>query len=247
MDNASDGLADKHTPTILFEDDLLLVLDKPAGLVVHSDGRTEELSVSDWLRERNPELKAVGGEHTLDSGRYAPRYGLLHRIDRETSGVLLVAKTTEAFYFFQRQFLDRSIEKTYCAFVRGRPPEEVGIIDAPIGRSRADFRQWAVGPDARGTLRKAITEYRLITSSPQYSEIECSPKTGRTHQLRVHLKSIGCPILADGRYGTEAGLGFKRLALHARSITVNYPDGKTKTFEAPLPEDFIQAEARLKA
>jgi len=247
MESASDVLAPKITPTVLFEDDLLLVLNKPAGLVVHSDGRTEEPSVSDWLCDNHPELKDVGGEHTLDSGRYAPRYGLLHRIDRETSGVLLVAKTTETFYFFQRQFLDRSIEKIYRAFVKGRPHQEAGVIEAPMGRSRSDFRQWAVGPDARGTLRKAITEYRLIASSEKYSELECSPKTGRTHQLRVHLKSIGCPILADGRYGKEEGLGFARLALHAWKITVAYPDGKTKAFEAPLPEDFIRAEAQLKA
>jgi len=247
MDSASDALVSDRTPKILFEDEILLVLDKPSGLVVHSDGRTEETSVIDWLRSRNPELEGVGGEHTLDSGRYVERFGLLHRLDRDTSGVLLVAKTTEAFYFFQRQFLDRTTEKTYRAFVSGTPPKKEGIIDSPIGRSRSDFRQWAVGEDARGTLRKALTEYRVLASSKQFSEVECSPKTGRTHQIRVHLKSIGCPILGDRRYAGGEGLGFTRLALHAWKISLTYPDGKKKTFEASFPDDFKEAHMTLLA
>jgi 23S rRNA pseudouridine1911/1915/1917 synthase len=245
MDSANAASEHKKTPTVLWEDDVLLVLDKPSGLVVHSDGRTEESSVVDWLGVRSPELKDIGGQHTLDSGRYAERFGLLHRIDRDTSGVILVAKTDEAFYFFQRQFLDRSTQKVYRAFVKGHPKENSGVIDAPIGRSRADFRQWTVGEGARGTLRKAITEYQVLASSEEYAELEVVPKTGRTHQIRVHLKSIGCPILCDPRYGAGTGLGFGRLALHAWKITVAYPDGTQKTFEAPLPADFLHAETLL--
>ena len=194
MESVSAGSANK-APTVLFEDETLLVLDKPSGLVVHSDGRTEEHSLVDWLRERNPELEDIGGQHTLDSGRYVPRFGLLHRLDRDTSGVILVTKNTDAFHAFQRQFLDRSIEKTYIAFVKGSLPLKEGVIDVPMGRSRADFRQWTVPPHARGTLRKATTEYRLLASDGVFTEVELSPKTGRTHQIRVNLKSIGCPII----------------------------------------------------
>lgn len=245
MESGKDVSVNRLHPTIIFEDDTLLVLNKPAGLVVHSDGRTEEPSVTEWLRERDASLENVGGQHTLDSGRYLPRFGLLHRIDRETSGVILVAKTDEAFYFFQRQFLDRSITKIYRAFVKGMPKEAKGVIDAPIGRSRIDFRQWTCGPDARGTLRKALTEYRVVRSAKGFSELELSPKTGRTHQLRVHLRFVGTPILCDPRYERVEGLGFDRLALHAWKIFVHYPDGSEKVFEAPLPADFLNGESAL--
>jgi 23S rRNA pseudouridine1911/1915/1917 synthase len=244
MESVSAG-SESKTPEIIWEDDLILVLNKPAGLVVHADGRTKEPTLSDWIASRYPHLRDIGGEHTLDSGRYVPRWGLLHRIDRETSGVLLVAKTDEAFYFFQRQFLDHSTEKTYLAFVAGCPKEKEGIIDAPIGRSRIDFRQWTVGEEARGTLRKAVTHFTVLLESNHYAELEVSPKTGRTHQIRVHLKSLGTPILCDTRYGAVQGLSFERLALHAWKIAITYPNGERKTFVAPKPADVLRAEELL--
>ena len=120
MANANGG-SENRLPVVavLYEDEHLLAVDKPAGLVVHADGRTKEPTLSDWVLEKYPKQKDVGGMHTLDSGRYAPRAGILHRLDRETSGVLLIAKDDETFYFLQRQFLDHSIEKTYNAFVAG--------------------------------------------------------------------------------------------------------------------------------
>jgi 23S rRNA pseudouridine1911/1915/1917 synthase len=232
-------------PTILFEDDAFIVLDKPAGLVVHSDGRTEEPSVSEWLHTRNPELRDIGGQHTLDSGRYLPRYGLLHRIDRETSGVILVAKNEKVFYDTQRQFLDRSISKVYHAFVHGVPSPKKGVVSLPIGRSKKDFRQWTTGEEARGTLRPAVTEYQVIGEKDGVSEVELRPKTGRTHQIRVHMKAIGHPLISDKRYGGDPLLGFSRLALHARSLAFRMPDGNTRTFEAPFPVDFVHAQKTL--
>jgi len=229
--------------TILYEDADMLAVNKPAGLVVHADGRTEEPTLTDWVIAKYPELKDVGGLHTLDSERYVIRAGILHRLDRETSGVILIAKNDESFYVLQRQFLDRTIVKTYNAFVHGTPKELSGIIELPIGRSRSDFRKWATGDDARGTLRKAITEYRVITSEKQYSFLELSPKTGRTHQLRVHLGAIGNPILCDKRYESPCALGFSRLALHARQIDFVTPDGQHLSISAPFPPDF---EAALK-
>jgi 23S rRNA pseudouridine1911/1915/1917 synthase len=245
MDSENADSEHSLIPEVLYEDDTLLVLSKPAGLVVHSDGRTEESSLSEWLRERDASLENVGGQHTLDSGRYLPRFGLLHRIDRETSGVILVAKNDETFYVLQRQFIDRSIEKVYRAFVHGVPNPKEGVINLAIGRSRVDFRQWTTGKEARGTLRPATTEYKVLISKAGVSEVELRPKTGRTHQIRVHMKAIGCPLLSDSRYGSAPVLGFARLALHAHTLTITMPDGKRKTFTSPLTPDFVAAEAIL--
>ncbi len=228
-------------PIIIFEDEKMFAVNKPAGLVVHADGRTEEHTLSDWVLARNPLLRDVGGMHTLDTGRYAPRAGILHRLDRETSGVIIIAKNDETFYFLQRQFLDHSIQKIYHAFVKGvlTPPE--GMIDLPIGRSRSDFRQFATGADARGTLRKAVTQYKSLRSNGAYSFTELSPETGRTHQLRVHMKAIGHPIISDTRYHTLSALGFTRLALHASRLAFSHSTGREITLEAPFPADFTEA------
>lgn len=230
-----------NDPTIIFENTDLLVVDKPAGLVVHSDGRTTEPTLSDWVITNYPALKDVGGLHTLDSERYAPRAGILHRLDRETSGVIIIAKNDDTFYFLQRQFLDHTVQKTYNAFVHGVPAKQEGEIDLPIGRSRSDFRRWATGDDARGTLRPAETAYRVLKENGTYSLLELRPKTGRTHQLRVHFLALGHPIICDKRYESPAGLGFERLALHALSLYIKIPSGEQKTFTAPLPPDFLRA------
>src|SRR3989338_167832 len=232
-------------PEIIYEDGAMLAVNKPAGLVVHSDGRTKEPTLTDWVLAKYPGQKDVGGMHTLDSGRYAARAGILHRLDRETSGVIVIARNDETFYFLQRQFLDHSIEKTYVAFVEGVPEPKEGTIDLPMGRSRADFRQWATGDAARGTLRKAMSKYNVLESKAGFSFLELSPQTGRTHQLRVHLKAIGHPILCDKRYGSACALGFTRLALHAQKLRLVLPSGESKTLEAPLPSDFEIALTRF--
>jgi 23S rRNA pseudouridine1911/1915/1917 synthase len=233
-------------PTIIYEDSDLLVVNKPAGLVVHADGRTTEPTLSDWVLEKYPELKEVGGLHTLDMARYAPRAGILHRLDRETSGVILIAKDDETFYFLQRQFIAHTIEKTYHAVVEGVFEEKDGVIDLPIGRSRSDFRQWTTGSDARGNLRDALTTYHVVHANNTYSFLELKPKTGRTHQLRVHLKAIGHPIVCDKRYGTTCALQFTRLALHATSLTLTLKHGEQRTFTAPFPPEFTAATAEVK-
>jgi 23S rRNA pseudouridine1911/1915/1917 synthase len=228
-------------PEVLYEDADILVVSKPALLVVHADGRTDEPTLTDWVLERHPELSDVGGLHTLDSGRYAPRAGIVHRLDRETSGVLVIAKHDTAFYALQRQFLAHTVDKQYLAYTQGVPPTREGSIDLPIGRSRRDYRQWTTGQDARGTLRPAHTAYRVIDERGAYGMLELHPKTGRTHQLRVHLRALGCPILCDRRYETPTGLGFERLALHAQSIRLVLPSLEVATFTAPLPLDFLSA------
>ena len=124
----------------------------------------------------------------------------------------------------------------------GNPASSEGVIELPIGRSRTDFRRWTTGEDARGTLRPAITEYQTLEHRGGFSFVKLSPKTGRTHQLRVHMKAVGCPILCDSRYDVATGLGFERLALHALSIKIELLGGEQKTFIAPPPDDFIAAQ-----
>lgn len=231
---------------IIYEDEALLAVNKPAGLVVHADGRTEEPTLTDWVLEKYPECGDVGGLHTLDNGRYAPRAGIVHRLDRDTSGVVLVAKTNEAFWPLQQQFLDRTIVKEYLALCAGVPKLSEGVIDFPIGRGRKDFRQWSTGADARGTLRTAITQYATVLSGVHdgrmFSLVRFMPKTGRTHQLRVHAKAAGFPIISDARYGIASALGMERHALHACKLTIVHPLTKQEVIlTAPLSFDMEQS------
>ena len=239
-------------PKILYEDDQMLAINKPAGLVVHYNGKTKEPSVTDWVLKKYPELKEVGEPITLATGEIIYRPGIVHRLDRETSGVLLIAKTALAFNFLKEEFKERRVHKTYNAFVYGSINEFEGKITKPIGRSKKDFRQWAVGREARGEMRDAETEYQVLEKGTvdreQFSYIEVRPKTGRTHQIRVHFKSIHYPVVGDSLYAPKRAdaLGFKRLALHARAIELETPMREHIIIEAPLPADFKKALKTLK-
>ena len=216
-------------PEILYVDDDLLVINKPAGIIVHPDGKHDYPALTEWLEKKYPE------------------HYLVHRIDRETSGVLIVARTEKAFEFLKSQFQNREIKKTYRAFVYGALKEERGVIDKPIGSARG-----GKGPRSahlpHGATRDALTTYRVIQNGPDAAYVEVFPKTGRTHQIRVHFSAIQHPIICDPLYapGRPKLLGFERLALHALSLTFTHPQGREMTFEAPLPADFIAAEARLR-
>lgn len=215
-------------PTILFEDDALLVLDKPAGLQVIPDKNTERETLTAWLAEKYGE------------------YHIVHRLDRDTSGVLVVAKTEDVHAALKKQFQDREIKKTYRAFVHGSPSER-GIINKPIGSSRG-----GAGPRSAhmpyGKLREAHTVYRRIKQGKGAAYVEVFPKTGRMHQIRVHFSAIGHPVVGDRQYapGRPEILGFPRHALHALSLTFVHPvSRKEMTFKAPLPPDFVAAEGQL--
>lgn len=235
---------------IIYENDEVLVVDKPVGLVVHGDGKHPpaggELSLTDWVLENYPEMKDVG-EKAMYNGKEIERPGIVHRLDRETSGVIVLAKTQESFLNLKKQFQEREIKKTYKAFVYGalNPPAggEKGIIDRPIGKSKSDFRKWSAQRGARGKLREAVTHYKILQKNKDFTYIEVSPKTGRTHQIRVHLKAINHPVVCDKLYAPKqaCALGFERLALHARSITFSLLNGEKVTVEADLPKDFENA------
>lgn len=236
---------------ILYEDSDVLAVNKPAGLVVHADGRTTQPTLADWILEKYPAVRGVGETIQLTAGGVIEKWGIVHRIDRETSGVLLIAKTQESFLNLKAQFQDRAIKKKYRTIVHGFFKEKEGTVNRPIGRSTTDFRKRSAEYGARGELRDAVTDYRVLgegeTQGLKLSYVEAEPHTGRTHQIRVHLKAISHPILCDRLYAPKlpclSSLG--RVALHAFSVVFHGQDGALHRVEAPLPEDFKGALAEL--
>lgn len=246
---------------IIYEDQFIVAINKPAGVSVHPDGKVTEYTVCDFILENYPELKDVGEplvvEHKGEKISI-PRPGIVHRLDKDTTGVLLIAKTQETFLFLKDQFQNHEIKKTYHACVYGNPKETEGIIDQPIGRSKDGIRKWATGKNVRGTLREAKTLYKVLsvyggelgkgsTEEGVFSYILCNPLSGRTHQIRVHLKHINHPIIGDSLYASKRplGLGFERLALHAQAISFKTPDGILRVVEASYPSDFINARIAM--
>ena len=257
-------------PNILYEDENTIAVNKPAGLVVHpssraeahygasSDGlgrtlqskvlgKTTEPTLVDWILQKfetaYPGIRNVGEPGKSATGEIIYRPGVVHRLDRETSGVMLVAKTEKGFQNLKKQFQDHEIQKVYQAFVFGEIKQDKGMINRPIGRSASDFRKWSAQRGARGEMREALTEYEVMRRGHGYSFVSMMPKTGRTHQIRVHFKAINYPLVADSLYAPdkENSLGFKRLALHSHKITFTDTSGKSHTVTAPYPDDFKQA------
>ncbi len=230
-------------PTILFENHDMVVINKPAGLMVHPDGRAQAPTLIDWLLRTFPSIAGVGEPISLQDGSIIEKPGIVHRLDTDTSGALVIAKTQESFLHLKHQFKDRLVKKTYVAFVWGVIKDDRLTIDRPIGRSGSDFRKWSATRGARGTMRDARTDVRVVGRSNEYTYIEAMPKTGRTHQIRVHLKAINHPILCDTQYANtqQCGLGFTRQALHSRVIEIESSSGERVRVEAPLPGDFEEA------
>jgi 23S rRNA pseudouridine1911/1915/1917 synthase len=222
--------------TIVFEDDHLLVVDKPAGMVVHpAAGNFDGTLVNALLHHCAGRLSGIGG---------VARPGIVHRIDKDTSGLLVVAKTDVAHEGLAAQFAKHSIERRYLAIVAGRPNPARGKIDAPLARSSANRKKMAIVEGSRG--KRAVTHYRLVEPLRDAAMVECRLETGRTHQVRVHLASIGHPLLGDPVYGrTPAGhrellkrLNFHRQALHAAGLGFVHPVSKENlSFQSALPSD----------
>jgi len=221
---------------IVFEDDHLLVVDKPAGMVVHpAAGNPDGTLVNALLHHCAGRLSGIGG---------VARPGIVHRIDKDTSGLLVVAKTDVAHEGLAAQFAKYSIERRYLAIVAGRPMPVAGAIDAPLARSSADRKKIAVQPAGKG--KRAVTHYRIVAPLADAALVECRLETGRTHQVRVHLASIGHPLLGDPVYGRpRAGhreglkrLDFRRQALHAAVLGFVHPVSKENlTFQSVVPSD----------
>lgn len=231
---------------VIFESEDVVAINKPAGVVVHGDGKNDNKTLVDWILEKYPEAKDVG-EPIVSEKINILRPGIVHRLDKDTSGVMLIARTTKGFENLKQQFQDRIIQKNYHAFIYGNIKEEITIIDKPIGRSSKDIRKWTSLRDSRGQMRDAMTLVRVLNRGNYKGEIftyiEAEPKTGRTHQIRVHLKAIEKPIMCDSLYAPNRDclLGFNRLALHAREISFYDCEGERKTITADFPEDFQNA------
>lgn len=233
------------TPGVLHEDDSLLILDKPSGWVVNRSQTVKEETLQDWL-EKNFHFE------TLESKLY--RDGIVHRLDKETSGVLVVAKTPEAFGDLQNQFKERRVEKTYLALVHGKILSQEGIVRAPISRSPYDRKRFGIflGGKEAETIFKVIDVFSHPKLKEEFTLLELHPKTGRTHQIRVHLKYLNHPVVSDEFYaGRKTARRDRqwcpRHFLHAAAISFFHPKEKRKvTFSSPLPDDLKSVLEYLK-
>lgn len=207
---------------VLYEDDDCVVINKPIGVLSHSKGAfNPEATVATWLRSR---LKGLSGE----------RGGIVHRLDRATSGVMICAKTPEALSWLQKQFSTRKVKKAYAAVIAGKFEPAEAIIDMPIARNPKAPATFRV--DVQG--KHALTAYQTVTTNDRYSLLELRPETGRTHQLRVHLSHFHHPIVGDMLYGGEPA---ERLYLHAEQLEITIPAGhERKIFTAPIPAEFTE-------
>ncbi len=214
---------------IVFEDECMVVVDKPAGMVVHPAPGHSSGTLVHALLHHCQDLSGIGG---------VERPGIVHRLDKETSGLVLVAKSETAHRSLAGQFKEREIKKVYLALVRGNVLQNKGVIDLAIGRHKIHRKKMAV---QREGGRSAVTSFEVIARYPHFSYLRLFPKTGRTHQIRVHVAEIGHPILGDKVYGGKLDaqhMKLPRQALHAHQLEIRHPvSGETKLFSAPLPED----------
>ncbi|MFA6285012.1 MAG: RNA pseudouridine synthase [Parcubacteria group bacterium] len=222
-------------PKIIFQNKDLIAVDKPAGLSVHPGVNTSERTLVDFLLEKFPEIENVG-----DDPRVRP--GIVHRLDKDTSGVMVVARNQKAFEYLKDLFKNRKIEKKYLAVVHGKLKEKEGRVEGEMGRSKKDFRKQAL---VRGKIsvrkeRYSLTFYKVKKEFEKCSLLEVSPKTGRMHQIRVHLHSIGHPIVGDKKYTFKEfkNIDAPRMFLHAASISFIGPNKEKYFFESKPPEEF---------
>jgi 23S rRNA pseudouridine1911/1915/1917 synthase len=236
-------------PEIIFENHDFVVVNKPAGLMVHAarvsskrrdaarrvdEARATEPTLVDWLRVRYPGVKNVGDDPAL-------RPGIVHRLDKATSGVMIVAKTQASFERLKKLFQEHRMRKTYFALVSGVPKNKKGTIDAPIGIKNGTLKR---SVHSSKMAKSAVTEYSVVKkigedNREQYALLKVTPKTGRTHQIRVHLASIGHPVVGDALYGRRAKAdSASRLMLHAAALEFSDGTGSHFAFEAPLPPEF---------
>jgi 23S rRNA pseudouridine1911/1915/1917 synthase len=224
--------AEPVTVPIVFEDEQLVVVDKPAGMTVHPGAGTGRGTLAAQLLS----LGAAGGD--------PERPGIVHRLDRDTSGLLVVARSEEVFAALQRAIREREVGRRYLALVRGRPRSQSGRIDAPIGRDRRDPTRRSLDTDEP---RAAVTWFELVELMPRHALLDVRLETGRTHQIRVHLAAIDLPVSGDPTYGVKGDLGLERQFLHAHKLRFPHPvTGVELDFESPLPADLAAALERAR-
>lgn len=222
---------------VVYEDDDVLVIDKPAGLVVHPGAGTSHGTLVSGLLARHPELASVGEPH---------RPGIVHRLDKGTSGLMMVARTEQAYHSLVEQLATHEVSRRYVALACGHVTDDAGVVDAPVGRSKRDPTRMAVTPDGRDA-RTHYDVQRRFTHPFDATLLECRLETGRTHQIRVHLSAIGHPVLGDDRYGgRRTQLRMDRPFLHAAALSFRHPrDGEWRSYEVALPADLVEVLNRF--
>jgi 23S rRNA pseudouridine1911/1915/1917 synthase len=226
-------------PSILFEDKNILVINKPSGMVVHPYDYSTEDTLIDFLAMHAQEIFSFQNTVTLQDKRTINIGGIVHKLDRETSGVMVIAKNKETFEELRNQFTSHKIKKVYLVVIEGTISADALRINAPLGRNKKDYKQVAFPENPRGELREAITDLTVIfrNTSKQLSLVKLEPVTGRTHQLRAHMNHIGHPIVGDKAYGSTHDS--PRIMLHASKLTFIL-NNQELTFEAPTPSEFIE-------
>ncbi len=223
------GLTGENIPLdIIYENDDLIVVNKPAGMVVHPAAGHASGTLVNAVLGYDPDMEGIGGEE---------RPGLVHRLDKETSGLIVLAKNERSHNWLQEQFRLRKVEKTYLALVDGKPPTPVGRVEASIGRDPSHRKKMAIMTPGKG--REAVSEYITLETFKEHTLLEFHPHTGRTHQIRLHCEFLGCPIVGDSVYGKRKfTVDIKRHFLHAFRLKIILPNEKEpRTFEAELPEE----------
>ena len=226
---------------IIFQNGDFIVIDKPTGLAVHGDEHAQEKTLVDFLLEKFPEIRSVGDEPEI-------RPGIVHRLDKETSGVMVAARNQKTFEYLKNLFKNRQVEKKYVALVFGKLKNKQGKIEGEMGRSRKDFRKQSLvrGKIAVRKERYSLTFYKVLKEFDGCSILEIEPKTGRTHQIRVHLQALGHPIVGDKKYTFKRyrKVDLPRMFLHAREISFAGLNGKKEKFISPLPAEFSEIPLR---
>jgi 23S rRNA pseudouridine1911/1915/1917 synthase len=223
---------------IVFENDDLMVINKPAGMVVHPAAGHSSGTLVHAALGHDPDLEGIGGEE---------RPGVVHRLDKQTSGLILLAKNDRAHQWLQDQFRLRKVEKTYLALVDGKPPTPAGRVEAFIGRDASHRKKMAIVPESRG--RAAISQYKTLETFPNHTLLEFHPLTGRTHQIRLHCAFLGCPIVGDEIYGRKKpSIGIDRHFLHAQKLKIILPgETEPREFEAEMPLELTQVLRELRS
>jgi len=232
VEEQGDGLIPENIPLdIIYEDEDVLVINKAAGMVVHPGAGNRTGTLVNALLSYYPPIREVGE---------TDRPGVVHRLDKDTSGVIIFAKTNKGYRWLVKAFKAREVNKTYLALVDGHPPTPTGRIEAPIERDAKSRTRMTVGLRGQGKL--AISEYFQLESFPQHALLEVHPITGRTHQIRVHLSYIGVPVAGDTLYGRKrSSIKLGRIFLHAKTLSLRLPgDRNPRSFSAPLPQDLQQ-------
>lgn len=228
---------------IIYQDEDIVVINKPAGIPMHPDRFHKGDTVADEISAQFPEVVGVGDDVAKPEQGY--RAGTVHRLDKDTSGVLIIARNQNAFDFLKKQFQERKVSKEYRVLVVGKVKEKKGIIDLPIGRAKNDPTKRIAKGKTRGIVRDAVTAYEVIEYfRDDYTFLKAFPKTGRTHQIRAHFKAMNHPVVCDTLYSGKRFIcpfGLSRHFLHAFALELTLPRGAKIRLEAEMPEDLERA------